>query len=127
MPDIPPTGLSDQMLRESTFQANLAQELIATTKDKIELCLLHHQQELQSQREWTTPFATLVTVLLTLLTADFKDGLGFKKEVWQAIFVVTAIISALWFLYAGAKAIRSWWNRKGSIDSIIAELKATQS
>ena len=40
MPDVPSTGLTDRMLSELTFHANLAQELIVTTKDKIELCLL---------------------------------------------------------------------------------------
>jgi hypothetical protein len=127
MPDVPPTGLTDRMLSELTFHANLAQELIVTTKDKIELCLLHHQEELQIQREWTTPFGILVAVLMTLLTADFKDGLGLKKEVWQAIFLMAAATSGVWFVYAVARAVRVWWRGTGSIDSIISELKTPRT
>ena len=127
MPDVPPTGLTDRMLRESTFHANLAQELIVTTADKIELCLLHHQEELQVQKEWATPFGILVTVLMTLLTATFKDGLGLKKEVWQAIFVLAAATSGVWFVYAGVRAVRVWWKGRGSIGSIIAELKTPRT
>ncbi len=128
MPDPSPTGLTEQMVRESTIHANVGQELIVTTRDKLELCLVHHREELESRELWAIPFGIFVPVILTLLTADFRGGLGLKKEVWQAIFIIVAVVSFFLTVGFALRAVRSWWsNSPPGVAAIIAELKAPRS
>jgi hypothetical protein len=127
MADTPTTGLTDQIARDSTIYTNVGQELIITTRDKVELCLLHHQEALEGQRNWVIPAGIFVPVILTLLTADFRDA-GLKKEVWQSIFVIAAVISGVFTVGLGLRAFGTWWHLAvKSIDAVIAELKAPRT
>ena len=128
MPNSSTTGLTEQMVRESTIHANLAQELIVTTRDKLELCLVHHQRSLESQQLWAIPFGIFVPVVLTLVTADFRNALGLKQDTWQAIFLIVAVLTFGFTVHFGLRASRIWWSgRVESIDGIIADLKASRA
>jgi hypothetical protein len=125
MADIPTAGLTDQMARESTITTNVGQQLIAVTKDRLELCLIHHRERLESRQRWLLPLGILVPIVLALLTADFKDGLGIRASTWQAVFLLLAAVSTIWTLIWGLPAARSAWTRTmGPFDAIIAELTA---
>ena len=124
MADPSTTGLTDQMVRDTTIHANLGQELIVTTRDRLELCLRRHLDGLESRERWLIPLGIFVPVILTLLTADFRDSLGLKKDVWQAIFIIVALATVLLTGRFGLRTLRSWWSgRVESIDSIISEVK----
>ena len=101
MADIPTAGLTDQMARESTITTNVGQELIAVTKDRLELCLIRHRERLESRQRWLLPLGILVPIVLALLTTDFKDSLGIKASTWQAVFLLLATVSTIWTLILG--------------------------
>ena len=48
-----------------------------------------------------------LTVLLSLLTSDFKDVLGISKGGWQGTFVAMLVISGLTLLYYAYKTIKT--------------------
>lgn len=41
------------------------------------------------------PFSVLISTLVTLLTADFKNSLGLSADVWQMFILTIMVLSAL--------------------------------
>jgi hypothetical protein len=65
MADKPTTGFSLNELGEgSTVSKNVSQEVIVTTRDRVELCLIRHQKNLRSRQDWIVPLGILLTILL---------------------------------------------------------------
>src|SRR5712692_8032562 len=101
-PSLPkPSAISvavEQIVRESTVHANVGQELIFTTKDRLKLCLIAHQEVLRAKQGWAIPLGILVPVVLALATADFRDLFGLKGDSWRASFVIGALFSTAWLV-----------------------------
>ncbi len=119
------TNLEKEFSGTVTVHTNLDQEVIITTKDKIKLALSETKDILESKRLWTTPLGTFLSLFVTLLTADFKEkSFGLTSSVWQAIFVISSIVSigylikSLYLLYK--------FRDKGDIEEIIKQLKLKQ-
>ena len=72
---------------------NTTQEIIAINEDKLRLILKDYEDGIKVNTDWQTPLGLFVTILTTLLTADFHDFLGLAKAVWQAIFVLVLVFS----------------------------------
>jgi hypothetical protein len=106
-----------QMTEVSPVHYNVQQEFIVTTEDKVHRCLGKHLVRLERRREWVAPLGIGLTVLATLLTTSFKT-VGFKADVWEALFIIFGILMLVWF-------VRALWNAKDSVtvEMIIDELK----
>jgi len=119
------TGLSvdfgDELSKNLTIHKNVKQEIIITTEDKIKLVLISTKEILSAQRDWVTPFGLLISFIATLITADFKDALGLKKEVWDAIFILLTIASSVWLMWSFYKLYKNWG--KDNLDKIIEMIK----
>lgn len=74
---------------------NTNQRLIVVTQDKALLTLKRNIAKL-GKREWIAPLSTLTTILIALITANFKRALGLGPAEWRAIFIVCGFISAGW-------------------------------
>ena len=98
---------------------NLEQVGIAITEDRLRLCLHKAIGNLGTKREWWTPVALLVTLVLALTTAEFKDRFAFSAATWQAFFLFLTAISLGWTIVAIYKAVRV----KVSVESIVSEIK----
>jgi hypothetical protein len=104
-----------------TVYKNLGQEVIVTTVDKLRLCLLESRDCLTAKREWLTPLSLMLTLLTTLVAAEFRTFI-FAPPVWMAIYFLGALLSFLWLFRAGHRA---WQNRRrGSIEEIVERFKA---
>ncbi len=103
---------------------NTAQDYIVTTRDKIELVLLKTEKCLTNKNAWMTPFGLVITCVITLLTADFKDFV-LSASVWKALFILTTILCSIWLIYSLFVLIKNWnkGNIEDIIDSIISEAK----
>ena len=111
--------LHQQVRQTNTVHWNLEQDTIITTEDKIRLCLHKNINRLDAKRRWWTPSALLVTLVLALTTAEFKDQFTLPAAVWQAFFLVLAVVSLIWTVMAIWKATRV----KVSVESIVSEIK----
>jgi hypothetical protein len=128
MPDT--TGLTErisQLIQDSKVHSNVAQDFIITTKDKLQICLTDHKDDVEMKREWLTPLGVLLSILLTLLTADFRDAFGISKTLWFAFFFLSALGFGVWFIIAFAKAvfsfIKSWYyNEPRGLDAVISDI-----
>ena len=78
--------------------SNVGQEIIEITSDKLQLILNSSMASMISRKEWQTPLSILITIILVLCTTDFKEFIGLKAGVWTAVFVISAVISAVWLI-----------------------------
>jgi hypothetical protein len=71
---------------------------LTVTPELIELALVRHGNRLKARDEWITPTGLLIAVVLAFATADFQDFLGIKGNVWEAVFLISAGLSAIWLV-----------------------------
>lgn len=106
-----------------TLYQNTKQEIIAINEDKLRLILKDYEDSIKVNTDWQTPLGLFVTILTTLLTADFHDFLGLAKAVWQAIFVLVLIFS----LYLLITRICNIYNKKSvNIDDVVKQTKCVE-
>lgn len=98
---------------------NLEQVGIAITEDRLKLCLHKAIDRLDAKRRWWTPLSVFVTLVLTLTTTEFKDQFVFSAATWEAIFLISVVITFYLTIKAICKAVRV----KVSVESIISEIK----
>lgn len=104
-----------------TVHKNIGQEVIVTTVDKVKICLMENRECLTAQKEWITPLSLFIALVTTLAAAEFRKFL-FEAAVWQAIYVLGAVITLVWTVL---KLRDAWKMRsKASIDTIVTSLKA---
>jgi len=76
---------------------NTNQRLIIVTQDKTLLTLKRNIAKL-GKKEWIAPLSTLSTIMIALITSNFKSALGLGASEWRAIFIVCGFVSAGWLL-----------------------------
>ncbi len=103
--------------RETKVHLNLAQDMIVTNEDKVRLCLTSHLSRVEAKRGWIAPFAIFVSILLTLVTAQFHD-LYLSASAWKAMFIWALILDSVWL----GRALLSVRKSSG-VDDIVAEMK----
>jgi len=111
---------SDQVFKdfiELEIFANLNQDVIVTTEDKLKLTLTNYYKKVGKKNDWLAPFGILLTILTIFLTSTFKEFI-FPAHTWQAIFILLFIISILWLISSLRYAFK-----ETNIDDIIIELK----
>jgi hypothetical protein len=74
---------------------NTNQRLIIVTQDKTLLTLKRNIAQL-GKKEWIAPLSTLSTIMIALITSNFKRALGLGPSEWRAIFIVCGFISFGW-------------------------------
>tara|TARA_Y100000310_G_scaffold293648_1_gene323392 strand:- start:184 stop:738 length:555 start_codon:yes stop_codon:yes gene_type:complete len=100
------------MLSEETdapvidIHKNTDQRLILVTQDKTLLTLKRNIARL-GKREWIAPLSTLTTIMIALITSNFKQALGLGPAEWRAIFIVCGFIAAGWLFTALKHSINS--------------------
>ena len=105
-----------------TVNKNLSQEIIVTNTDKVKIILNDHHKIIKRKIEWINPLGIFITVLATLLTAQFdKVVFGIDAIMWKAIFIVTGLASFGYCIYLIIYAIKYYKN--GSIEEFIDKLK----
>ncbi|MCA9370877.1 MAG: hypothetical protein KC680_02875 [Candidatus Peregrinibacteria bacterium] len=85
---------------------NTNQRLIIVTQDKTLLTLKRNIARL-GKKEWIAPLSTLSTIMIALITSNFKRALGLGPAEWRAIFIVCGIISFGWFMGAMKRSMSS--------------------
>ena len=87
--------------------SNLTAEVIEITSEKLELILRDQLSCLTSENSWHAPLGILVTIILVLLTTDFKSSFGLSADTWSAIFIMSTFLSLLWLIKSFVKKIKS--------------------
>lgn len=107
--------MSSSPVRRSKFtsvsvnevHSNVSQEVIEITSDKLRLILNEYIDSMSSRKEWHTPFSIFLTLLLVLCTTDFKQKWLLTADTWNAIFIISTILSCLWLISSLIKMKKS--------------------
>ena len=104
--------------RKVSFNTDI--DVIVTTEDKLKLVLSEWQHFANSRDAWIAPAGILISMLITVVTADFRKIL-LEAAVWQAIFYVTLVLVFGWLL-------RALWKRpkNKSRDDFIRQIKNSE-
>lgn len=116
-PIIEDESINNRLVEDTTIYANLSQEVIITTEDKIWKCLKIYLDKISRRNEWQTPLGIAITIGITLLTTDFKDFI-FKADTWTALFIFGLIISLIWLFRSF-----NYLSSQIGIEDIINDLK----
>lgn len=85
---------------------NTNQRLIVVTQDKTLLTLKRNIARL-GKKDWIAPLSTVMTIVIALITSNFKYALGLGPAEWRAIFIVSGFIAAGWLIYTVKKSAAS--------------------
>ena len=110
---------TNEILKGLTIHTNIKQELITTDVDKIKLVLIGAKKSMLAKREWITPFSLLITLITTILTADFYNVF------WYYCFIILSFFCFGWLLYTFVRLLI--YKKKDDIEQIINQLKLNKS
>ena len=99
-------ALMSKLMDVSEVHLNLSNEVIITTEDKVRLCLAEHLTRVEKKGAWVAPLGILIAIVVTLTTTTFKKII-FSAETWEAIFIISALISFCWLIRAIIYSIKS--------------------
>ncbi len=99
----PPDDLQAHVIK---IHKNTNQKLIIVTHDKTLLCLKRNLARL-GKGEWLAPLSTVLTIILALITADFRGAFGLGPAEWKAMFVISGFITTGWLAHTLRKSLRS--------------------
>ena len=113
--------INSGLIKDLKVHTNLAQDVLVTTEDKIRICLMNYLNKIEKKSNWVAPFGILLTIMITLLTTNFKK-FYFSADTWTAIFIIAAGLSFIWFLLCIRDAFISI-----EMNYVIDELKKSSS
>ena len=97
--------------------SNLDQEIIQITEDRLRLVMKDHLEIIEEKKAWHAPLGVLLAIVAAFVTADFRDAY-FKAATWQAVFLITGVLSLIWLIKTILRAANS-----PSIDDIVSKIK----
>lgn len=97
---------------------NLSQEIIEITEDRTRIILKEHIAHIEQNNKWPTPLGIFITLLIVVVTTEFKDSFGLDKNTWEALFIIMSIFCLIWLL----KCIKDY-KKNITIDALINKLK----
>ena len=93
--------------------------MVHTTWDRLYVKLDPHVQKLRKDRGWEGALGLVVTISITLASADFKSWMGMPADTIRAIFILLLIFSICYFFYT----LRNIWNsRKETLKCIVDDV-----
>ena len=115
------SGINPQNKFVDQVRTNTRSDLNEITEDKLENILLKYLGKLNKVRGWLTPLSLCITILIVLLTAEFKEFIGITKEIWNAVFILALIVTIIWTLISTYQAIIC--SKNSTISFLINEIK----
>ncbi len=83
----------DEHIRVNTYQLTLVVERLISRQPQ--------RPTPPSREPLVAPGSVFITILLALVTADFKDALGVSADVWAAVALVSLGLACIWLLRTG--------------------------
>lgn len=81
---------------ENTIE-NVSTNLIRITEDKLKLILIENVAKIRKPADIINPLAIIISLLATIITADFKSKWGLPAESWKTLFFTFLVISIIYF------------------------------
>jgi len=82
------------------------QNLIYITEDKLRLILYQYEESLKKRKAFWAPLGVLITIIVTLLSAEFRNWV-LSAETWRCCFIVFAGILSVNLLISAVVAFKT--------------------
>jgi hypothetical protein len=112
---------SPQILGNVTYFPNLDQDIILINSYRLTIFLKNYLDVINQKEKWLTPLSLFLTFILVFCTSDFKKAFGIPISTWQAIFIISTVISFIWLIKTSINSIRT----KCTLEELIKEIKQT--
>ena len=99
---------------------NLDQHVWFILEDKVRLTLIDYQEQFKETSDWKTPLSLFITIVLVIISADFKDFPFISSATISGIAYAAAFFFACLALINGWKAYK---RKRVTIDDVIQELR----
>ena len=96
---------------------DLSQQVVQITVDKLTLMLHQHAGSIEQRKSWVAPLGIFLTVLVVLVTTEFKDVL-WPADTWNAVFIIVLSLSGAWLVRSAYQAYQSI-----KIDDLVEKIK----
>jgi len=106
-------------------RSNVKSDLIEITEDKLENILLKHLKKMGTRNAWLAPLGLFVSVVLANVSATFNEKFGIPASTWEAVFILAAIASGVWFTVNLVLMIVNW--KESSTDYLISCIKNSKN
>lgn len=90
-------ALRDEVGRVETTVC-LSHRLLIISEDKLELALRSGIEKVESRTAWAVPAGLLLSCVIALATSTFHNLFGIPAPVWQALFIISGLGSAVWLV-----------------------------
>jgi hypothetical protein len=107
-------------ITQSGFYDNTSSNIVQVTEDKLIIYLTEFKNCFSFYFYWSTPLGISISILLCLLTADFKK-FYLSGVSWRNIFISAFIISLIWLLISVIKSIKN--HNKVNISALLNRIK----
>lgn len=118
-PKVTPAGAGPVNMEARVVEVhqNTDQRFIVVTQDKTLLILKKNIAQL-GKKEWLAPLSTVTSIIITLLTSNFKYALWLGPAEWRAMFILGGCIAIGWLSYSVHKAIHAKTFSEVIVDTI---------
>lgn len=109
----------EDSVKTSKIYNNTDQNLIIITEDKLNNILKDYCSNLKMKDKWGTPLGISLTILATLVTANFHKTFGLDPAIWKDIFNFSFAAALLWLI----KTCYRNWKTDTSLKSLMRSIK----
>lgn len=106
--------VAKSIVDDTRVTVNVSQDVHVTTREKIYIALTKSLPSYVGVGSVIGPLGIFLAVFVGIVTANFRDVFGVKREMWEALFVIAAIASFVWFIHSMIR----YFKRK-SIDDVV--------
>ncbi|AYO37655.1 hypothetical protein EBA31_10270 [Serratia sp. P2ACOL2] len=99
---------------------NLSTHIITTNEDKLRNILDRYERNISGKGKAVTYFSVAMTLLVSLLTSDFKEFLLIPAVVWKGLFILGLIVSVITSL------IIKYKEKTPSVNDLINEISGVE-
>lgn len=105
---------------------NTESNYILITEDKLEIILRSFLDTYKKTKDWTTPLAIFITILIALATSSFKAKfLLISGAGWCTIFSIALLVSLIWLILSLNKLVK--YKNHTKVDELIRTIKNVQN
>lgn len=114
----------DDLTKMSTLTANVEQECIVTTYDKVKLILREYEDDRQLAINWWNYLGMAISFGLPCFTADFKDFWILSANLIESFFVLMTVLFLIITVISVCKRIKN--RNKITIDYCVERIKGNK-
>jgi hypothetical protein len=115
---MPGANINPSSTKEFTVYDRTKSDILKITEDKLRLKLHSWESSIKNKFDVFCYAGIVITIIITLLTADFKKWF-LSAELWKAIFIVSLTILIILII----RSLIVYIKKRMDIDSIIRAIK----